>query len=195
MVVLLVTVVALQPVVVTPLIPLGSTIAAIFKAERLTKPKKRRNSYLRKWSDKLTIPTSPNQVLTVDFKGWFRLLLGPKCYPLTIMDLYSRFMVGCDALAQPAFTPVWVSFDRLFSHLGLPQIIRVDNGTPFAGCGAGGLSKLSTLWLRLGIDVEFTEPGKPQQNGAHERMHRSFKREIRKADDMRGQQRRCRSWR
>ena len=103
--------------------------------------------------------------------------------------------MGCEPLARPAFEPTWVAFDRLFARFGLPRIIRVDNGTPFAGNGAGGLSQLSALWLRLGIDVEFIEPGNPQQNGSHERMHRTLKREIRKGRHMRRQRRRFRAWR
>jgi len=175
--------------------PSPSTIAVILKEEGLTRPKRRHNACFRQWPGALTAPAHPNHVWTVDYKGWFRLLDRTICYPLTIMDLYSRFMVGCIPLPHPAFDPTWSVFDRVFSRFGLPEIIRVDNGTPFAGRGAGGLSRLSALWLRLGIDVEFIEPGKPQQNGSHERMHRSLKREFRKGRDMRQQTRLMRSWR
>lgn len=175
--------------------PAPSTIAAIIKDAGLAEPRRKHNARLRGWPNKLTIPVEANHVWTVDYKGWFRLDNGQKCYPLTVMDLFSRFVVGCDALARPAFKPTWRSFERLFSRFGLPSIIRVDNGSPFAGCGAGGISHLSALWLRLGIDVEFTEPGKPQQNGAHERMHRTLKREVRKAWNLASQQRRFQAWR
>ena len=175
--------------------PSPSTIAAILKEAGLTRPRRRRNARFRQWPDKLTPAERPNHVWTVDYKGWFRTLDATICHPLTVMDLHSRFLIGCEALARPAFEPTWASFERLFSRCGLPEIIRVDNGTPFAGHGAGGLSRLSALWLRLGIDVEFIEPGKPQQNGAHERMHRTLKREIRKGRDLRQQGRYFRSWR
>ena len=175
--------------------PSHSTIATILKQEGLTRRRRRRNARFRQWPDKLTVPEHPNHVWTVDYKGWFRLLDGSACHPLTIMDGYSRYLVGCEGLSRPAFEPTWATFDRVFTRFGLPEIIRVDNGTPFAGHGAGGLSRLSALWLRLGIDVEFIEPGKPQQNGAHERMHRSLKREIRLGRGLRQQQRRFRAWR
>ena len=175
--------------------PAPSTIAEILKGEGLTRPRRKRSAFLRKWPDKLTIPDHPNHVWTVDYKGWIMLLNEQKCWPLTVMDLHSRYMIGCEPLDSPALIPTLSVFKRLFTRFGLPAIIRVDNGTPFAGCGAGGLSRLSALWLRLGIDVEFTQPGKPQQNGAHERMHRSFKREVRNADSIARQARRCRAWR
>ncbi|XXJ18465.1 IS481 family transposase [Desulfovibrio caledoniensis] len=175
--------------------PSHSTIALILKDAGLVKARRRRNARFRQWPDTLTEPEHPNHVWSVDYKGWFRMLCGSTCYPLTIMDSYSRFLVGCEALSRPAFAPTREAFDRTFARFGLPEIIRVDNGTPFAGAGAGGLSRLSALWLRLGIDVEFIEPGKPQQNGAHERMHRSLKREIRLGRGLRQQQRRFRAWR
>ncbi len=175
--------------------PATSTIAEIFKKEGLSKQKRRRNARVKRQHDKLTDPIEPNHVWTVDYKGWFRLLGGEKCWPLTVMDLFSRYVVGCEPLDRPALDITLASFEYLFRRFGLPQVIRVDNGTPFAGSGAGGLSQLSVLWLRLGIDVEFIEPGKPQQNGSHERMHRSLKRELRRGNNIRSQLRRCRAWR
>ncbi|NDV21041.1 DDE-type integrase/transposase/recombinase, partial [Pseudodesulfovibrio sp. JC047] len=135
--------------------PAPSTIAAILKQEGMTRSRKKRNTKFRQCPERLTIPDHPNHVWTVDYKGWFRIHNGEPCYPLTVMDLFSRFLIGCDALRRPAFEPTWTSFDKLFSRFGLPRVIRVDNGTPFAGHGAGGLSQLNILWLRLGIDVEF----------------------------------------
>lgn len=175
--------------------PAPSTIALIFQKEGLSKPRRRRNVVIRNWSNKLTKARHPNHVWTMDYKGWFELPNRKKCWPFTVMDLHSRYVLACDPLAQPALAPTQEVCDRVFSYFGLPQIIRVDNGIPFASCAAGGISRLSAQWLRLGITVEFIEPGKPQQNGAHERMHRSLKRELRRADTLRRQRRRCQTWR
>lgn len=120
----------------------------------------------------LTIASTPNAVWTVDFKGEFRLASGPYCFPLTVMDAQSRFLLGCTALLSTATMPTQVVFTRLFQRYGLPQVIRSDNGVPFAAALAlGRLSSLAVWWIRLGIRPERIAPGQPQQNGAHERMH------------------------
>ena len=126
----------------------------------------------------LTQPTRPNQVWTVDFKGWFHTADGTRCHPLTVRDLFSRFILSVRVLPRQHHADVQAVFTGLFRRVGLPQIIRVDNGSPFGGTGAWGLSVLSVWWMRLGIRVEFIRPGHPQDNGAHEQMHRELKRDT-----------------
>lgn len=122
----------------------------------------------------LTVPHKPNDVWTVDFKGWFRTRDGQRVNPLTVRDLFSRFILGIRLLPL-AHAPVQQYFQALFRRYGLPRIIRVDHGAPFAGEGPLELARLSAWWLRLGIGVEFTRRGCPQDNGAHEQMHRIYK--------------------
>ena len=103
------------------------------------------------------------------------------CYPLTITDFASRYLICCDALASTRAEPAFTVFERAFKDFGLPRSIRTDNGTPFAsGSAIFGLSKLSVWWLRLGIGLERIQPGQPQQNGRHERMHLTLKKETTK---------------
>lgn len=125
----------------------------------------------------LTVPQRPNQVWTVDFKGWFRTRDGQRVDPLTVRDLFSRYLLGIRLLGH-RHEPVRHYFQRLFRVFGLPEIIRVDHGPPFAGDGALDLSRLSAWWLRLGIRVEFTGRARPQDNAAHEQMHRVYKAEA-----------------
>jgi putative transposase len=133
----------------------------------------------------------PNDVWSADFKGEFRTGDGIYCYPLTVTDNFSRYLLQCQALAGTAIAPSKVVFTRLFKEYGLPRRIRTDNGTPFASNSLGRLSRLSAWWIRLGVMPEFIEPGKPQQNGKHERMHRTLKDETTKppAANSRAQQR------
>jgi transposase InsO family protein len=126
----------------------------------------------------LTQPTRPNEVWTADFKGWFRTTDGTRCHPLTVRDLHSRFLLAIRVRPRQQHADVRAVFTGLFRRFGLPKIIRVDNGSPFGGTGALGLSVLSVWWLRLGIAVEFIRPGHPEDNGAHEQMHRELKRET-----------------
>jgi putative transposase len=125
----------------------------------------------------LTIPQRPNEVWTVDFKGWFRTRDGRRVDPLTVRDLFSRFILGI-RLLRFGHEAVRQYFQGLFRRYGVPKIIRVDHGRPFAGDGALDLSRLSAWWLRLGIAVEFTGRARPQDNGAHEQMHRIYKAEV-----------------
>jgi transposase InsO family protein len=122
--------------------------------------------------------TAPNQLWSADFKGQFKTLDGVYCYPLTIMDAYSRYILSILALPSTALAPTQQEFQRLFQTYGLPDRIRTDNGTPFASIALGRLSVLSVWWIRLGILPELIEPGHPQQNGRHERMHRTLKAET-----------------
>jgi putative transposase len=127
----------------------------------------------------LTLAAAPNDVWTTDFKGEFRLGPGPYCYPLTVLDAQSRFLIGCTGLFSTSTLPVQIVFKRLFQRYGLPEVIRSDNGVPFASpIALGRLSKLSVWWIRLGIRPERIELGHPEQNGQHERMHRTLKAEA-----------------
>lgn len=119
--------------------------------------------------------SSPNQVWTADFKGQFRTGNHQLCYPLTICDGWSRFLLTCHALPTPSTRAAKEIFRRAFREYGLPERIRTDNGEPFAAASLGRLSRLSVDWIRLGIYPELIAPGSPQQNGAHERMHRTLK--------------------
>ena len=116
-----------------------------------------------------------NTVWTADFKGQFKTLDGKYCYPLTIADGYSRYLFSCKGMLSPSYKPVKSVFKQLFEEYGLPKYIRTDNGNPFASIALGRLSRLSVWWIRLGILPELIEPGCPQQNGRHERMHRTLK--------------------
>ncbi|MBC8133694.1 MAG: transposase [Deltaproteobacteria bacterium] len=143
----------------------------------------------------LTIPRVSNEVWTVDFKGWFRTRDGQRVNPLTVRDLFSRFILGIRLLSLE-HTPVQQCFQALFLRYGQPKIIRVDHGAPFAGVGPLDLSRLSAWWLRLGIRVEFTRRACPQDNGAHEQMHRIYKADTASppAATPRAQQRRSTRW-
>ncbi len=117
----------------------------------------------------------PNQVMAVDFKGEFKLGNGRYCYPLTVTDLYSRYLLGCVGLPGPLLAETRCCFERIFATYGLPERIHSDNGTPFASTGIGNHSQLSVWWLQLGITVERSRPAHPQDNASHERMHRTLK--------------------
>jgi putative transposase len=139
----------------------------------------------------LSVPIRCNHVWTVDFKGWFCTRDGQRVDPLTVRDLFSRYLLGIRLLHHD-HEPVRQYFQRLFGQFGQPEIIRVDHGQPFAGDGALDLSRLSAWWLRLGIRVEFTGRARPQDNAAHEQMHRVYKAEVASppAATPRGQQQR-----
>jgi hypothetical protein len=118
---------------------------------------------------------APNAVWTADFKGQFKTGDGQYCYPLTVVDGYSRYLLACHALPGTLLAPTRVTFERLFREYGLPERIRTDNGVPFATCALGRLSQLSAWWIRLGITPELIEPAHPEQNGRHERFHKTLK--------------------
>jgi transposase InsO family protein len=121
---------------------------------------------------------APNDVWCADFKGQFKTGDGRYCYPLTVTDGFSRYLLGCQALHSTAVDGAKPVFTRLFKEFGLPKRIRTDNGVPFATNSLARLSSLSAWWVRLGVMPELIEPGKPQQNGRHERMHRTLKAET-----------------
>lgn len=122
--------------------------------------------------------TAPNEVWTVDFKGWWYDRQGGRCEPLTVRDEFSRYVLELRAVADARTQTVRECFERLFERHGLPEAIRSDNGAPFASIGLLGLSRLSAWWLVLGIDLERGRPGCPQDNGAHERLHLDIGREL-----------------
>ena len=121
---------------------------------------------------------APNDIWCADFKGQFRLGSGKYCYPLTITDRYSRFLLRCEALEGTYVDTAIAVFDQAFKEFGLPKVIRTDNGCPFAAPGLWGLSRLSARWLRLGVWPERIAPSHPEQNGQHERMHLVLKQET-----------------
>jgi hypothetical protein len=141
----------------------------------------------------MTEVTAANQLWTADFKGQFKTRDGRYCYPLTIADEHTRYLLACNGLISTAVEGVRPVFERLFREHGLPEGIRTDNGVPFVAPHAiHGLTSLSVWWIQLGIRPERIEPGKPQQNGRHERMHRTLKDETvcPPASSLRAQQKR-----
>lgn len=177
--------------------PAISTINSILKRNGLVKDRRRRGGVFKVERGSLTEPEHPNHVMAVDFKGWFKTQDGERFDPLTITDLYSRYILKAQGLPQATTRWTQQAFSALFKREGLPEIIRVDNGAPFASVGPGGLSRLSVWWIWLGIEVQFTRPGCPQDNGSHERMHRTMKAECCKppSKNRRAQQLRIDRWR
>jgi len=154
--------------------PAPSTVGDLFTRAGLVEPRPRR----RNWSHpgKASIEVSePNQLWSTDFKGQFRTGDGQICYPLTIADAHTRFLLACDGLSSTAHLPAQVVFERVFRTYGLPQMIRSDNGVPFSSRAIAGLSRLSVWWTQIGIKHDRIEPSHPEQNGSHERMHRTLK--------------------
>ncbi len=144
-----------------------------------------------------TSAATPNALWAADFKGEFLMRDGNYCYPLTVTDQHSRYVLACKALASTREIPVMRAFENLFCEYGLPQAIRTDNGVPFATIALGRLSRLSVWWIKLGIRPELTEPSHPEQNGQHERMHRTLKAETTRPPgrDRKAQQRKFDRWR
>ena len=177
--------------------PARSTIGEILRRHGLSAKRRRKPGVYPASHDGLTVPTQPNHVWTVDFKGWFILGDGQRCDPLTVCDLYSHYVLGCRARPNQQFKGTLHEFRGLMRQGGLPEIIRVDHGVPFASVGLGRLSSLSLWWIEQGIEVEFTRPASPQDNGAHERMHRDLKAEATQppSANLPAQQRRFERWR
>jgi putative transposase len=139
-----------------------------------------------------------NEVWTVDFKGWWRARDGQRCEPLTVRDAFSRYVLAVKVLQTPAMEAVRVVFEQLFRRYGIPAYIQVDNGNPFINVRArGGLTKLSAWWVSLGIKLIRSRPGCPQDNGAHERMHRDISEDLQAfpAGSAAAEQRACDRWR
>ncbi len=156
--------------------PAASTIGDLLRREGLVQRRRRRLSPLLQTQPFASV-TQANDTWCVDFKGWFRTGDGQRCDPLTVSDAYSRYLLAC-RIVSPTGEGVQPVIERLLREHGLPGAIRSDNGPPFASTAAGGLSRLSVSWLKLGIRLERIEPGCPEQNGRHERMHRTLKAET-----------------
>ena len=153
------------------------TICEILKREGFVRQKTRRRKIGHPGKPS-SIVTATNELWCVDFKREFKTRDGQYCFPLTVTDSYSRYLLGCQGLLSTETRGAKETFEGLFKKYGLPKAIRSDNGTPFASTALGRLSQLSVWWIRLGIRRELIEPGKPQQNGQHERMHRTLKAET-----------------
>jgi putative transposase len=157
--------------------PAISTVADLLKRHGLVRPRRRRRAIVHPGA--VPIWTSaPNDLWTADFKGQFRTRNGVYCYPLTIADQHTRYLLRVQALLSIKGAGVRPVFERAFREFGLPLAIRTDNGVPFANTGLHGLTQLSVWWLRLGIQHQRIRPASPQANGAHERMHRTLKAET-----------------
>lgn len=158
--------------------PSPSSIGEALKRHGLVESRRRRRRHAPAAVAPFKEPTTPNGVWCIDFKGHFRTDDHAVCYPLTISDAFSRFLIRCEIVEDPDGDAVRSVLDSAFREFGLPAAIRSDNGPPFASTGAGGLTSLAVWLLRLGIRLERIVPGKPQQNGKHERMHLTLKLET-----------------
>jgi transposase InsO family protein len=170
--------------------PAASTIGDILKRAGLVTPVKRRRRPLGQWRP-CTRATKANDEWSTDFKGWFRTRDQQRIDPLTVTDNHTRFLIELRIVA-PTVEGVRPCFERAFREYGLPLAIRCDNGSPFGSRGAGGLTKLSAWWLKLGIAPHFIHPASPQENGRHERMHRTLKDQTSKPPAANGAQQQAR---
>ncbi len=159
-------------------VPAASTIGDLLKRHGLVRPRRRRVYPPQMTPQPLAEATAPNDTWCVDFKGHFALGDKTRCYPLTLTDQVTRYLLKCESVEKADAAHVRPHFERAFREFGLPLRIRSDNGPPFATTAVGGLSELSVWWIKLGIAPERIEPGQPQQNGRHERMHRTLKDEV-----------------
>ena len=171
-------------------LPSRSTASEILKRAGLCESQRRRRK-------PTTQASAPNALWAADFKGEFLMRDGHYCYPLTVTDQFSRYVLGCKALRSTREIPVQVAFERLFREYGLPDAIRTDNGVPFATIALGRLSRLAVWWIKMGVRPELTQPSHPEQNGQHERMHKTLKAETTRppGSDLKAQQRKFDRWR
>jgi putative transposase len=157
--------------------PAASTIAELLRSKGLSRrPRRRVRTPL--YGPPIAAVEQANQTWCADFKGWFLTGDGTRCDPLTITDAHSRYLLCCQIAAKTDRAHVEALFDQAFREYGLPEVIHTDNGAPFASRAPGGLSRLSMRWVRLGIIAERSRPASPQDNGRHERMHRTLKQET-----------------
>jgi len=168
--------------------PATSTIGELVKRAGLVIPRKRRRR-TEPYTQPLAHAGESNRVWCADFKGWFKSGDGARVDPLTISDAWSRYLLRCQAVEKTDSERVRAIFEAAFGEHGLPEAIRTDNGAPFASSAVGGLSRLAVWWIKLGIVPERIQAGHPEQNGRHERMHRTLKQDLHPAEDWRGQQR------
>ena len=172
-------------------VPSASTAWAILKRHGLIETRQRRRPPEASSAPRMAV-TGPNDVWCADYKGQFKTMDGRYCYPLTVSDGFSRYLVSCRGLRNTRTQGARPVFERAFREYGLPWRLRTDNGNPFASSGLAGLTSLTVWMLKLGIGLERIQPGHPEQNGRHERMHRTLKREtvVPPAADLEAQQRR-----
>lgn len=172
-------------------LPAASSAGELLRRQGLITPHRRRAPWRHPGHPRVR-PAAPNDLWTADFKGQFRTGDGVYCYPLTIADECSRFLLRCEGLGSVRTEEAWPVFERLFRNVGLPRAIRTDNGSPFSSTGLHGLCALSVWWVRLGIQHQRITPGHPEENPCHERMHRTVKADTARppAADRRSQQRR-----
>jgi len=157
--------------------PAASTLGEILGRAGLVEKRQRRPWQPTK-PTKLRTAAEPNDIWCIDYKGQFRLGDRSYCYPLTVTDQYSRYLLGCEGMSAISDEAAREACEEIFRRNGLPEAIRSDNGAPFASTGLAGLTKLSVYWLRLGIALDRIRPSHPEENGRHERMHRTLKRET-----------------
>ncbi len=157
-------------------LPAASTVTDLFRRHGLVEPRYRRQRSKHEAAGPLQAG-APNEVWAADYKGQFRTRDGRECYPLTVTDAFSRALLLCDALLSVRFAEAKPSWERCFARNGLPDRMRSDNGAPFAAPTPLGLTRLNVWWTKLGIVHDRIEPGRPDQNGSHERMHRTLKAE------------------
>jgi len=154
--------------------PAASTASNILKANGLVIPR-RPSRKSAPWAEPFSDAQGPNDIWCADFKGWFLTGDGVRCNPLTISDAASRYLINCTGLRRPRYQQVRPIFEMAFRKFGLPLAMRTDNGPPFSTTSLGGLSRLAIWWIKLGITPERIRPGHPEENGRHERMHRTLK--------------------
>ena len=157
--------------------PAPSTIGDVLAEHGLIVPRRKRRRHIPQPTGHREV-TAPNEVWCIDYKGQFRLGDGSYCYPLTITDKFSRFIVGCEGMGAICDEAAREVCEEIFRTHGVPAVMHSDNGVPFSCTGLAGLTKLSAYWLRLGIKLERSRPAHPQDNGRHERMHRTLKAET-----------------
>lgn len=174
--------------------PADSTAGAILHRAGLVRPRVRRRR-MAPYTNPFRGCVHPNQTWSADFKGDFRLGNHRRCYPLTVSDNCSRYLLVCQALERHRYEVVRPWLEWAFREYGLPEAIRTDNGPPFASLALGGLSQLAKWWIQLGIRPERIRPGKPAQNGRHERMHRTLKAAVPPQADLTAQQRHYEAYR
>ncbi len=158
------------------ILPVASTVGEILKRNNMIKNRRRRR-VSSPYGKKLEGYDYSNAIWGADFKGHFPVG-GKRCYPLTMTDGFSRYLIRCKLLPRPLHAPVQKEFESAFREFGMPDAIRTDNGAPFSTLAPGGLSRLSVWWIKLGIRPERIQPGRPDQNGRHERMHSTLKAET-----------------
>jgi putative transposase len=167
--------------------PATSTVGEIVKRAGLVVARKKRRR-TEPYTEPLKHAVESNRVWCADFKGWFKSRDGARIDPLTISDAWSRYLLRSQAVEKTDTERVRAIFEAAFREHGLPWAMRTDNGPPFASPAVGGLSRLAVWWIKLGIMPERIQAGHPEQNGRHERMHRTLKLDLRRAEDWRGQQ-------